>query len=88
MTKRVQVLAKEWIKLDCIDKYWNISDKTIKHLSIVEITDYSYDWTIFHKPNSLRLVNKPKPRYYNERILVIWTAILSYIAWVLTNSIK
>lgn len=82
MTKRVQVLKQDWIDLDCVDHKWNIINKHIKHLSIVEITDYSFTWTIFNNPNSLRVVDKPKPRYYDVRVVWIWVWIITLIIWI------
>ena len=81
MTKRIQVLSKEWLQLDVVNKDWTISNKTIVYMDKVEITDNCLKWIEHYKPNSYRLIDKPKPRYYNVWIVGIWCTIIWTIIW-------
>jgi len=83
MTKRVQILNKEWLQLDIINKDWTVSNKQIEYRNVVEITDNCLKSIEYYKPNSYRLVDKPKQRYLTNWIVWIWTAIIWTVIWTI-----
>ena len=83
MTKRVQVLNKEWLQLDIINKDWTVSNKQIWYRKVVEITDNCLKWIEYYKPNAYRLVDKPKQRYLTNWIVWIWTTIIWTVIWTI-----
>lgn len=87
MTQWIQVLNKEWLQVDVINKDLSVSNKIIWYKKIVEIADNCLAWLRYHKPNSYRIVNNPI-RFYETIIFKVITWILIFFLWVFQEDIR